>query len=145
MQFTFLYHIYYLYYFNPKVTRRLLWRTSDRQWPSLYLALSGLTYEIHVFLNLIRVPTARGKQGKWQQQKKLSGKTQGIWKFCQNTGKTQGIWFAQVVNSLILKVEDSIFAAKNFQKFLSQFYVCNSHKLCTVNWDREKIRKTQGI
>ena len=29
-----------------------------------------------------RVPTA---QGKWQK-KSLSGKTQGIWKFCQNTG-----------------------------------------------------------
>ena len=34
----------------------------------------------------------------------LSGKTQGIWKFCQNTGKTQGIWYAQDVISLILKV-----------------------------------------
>ena len=48
------------------------------------------------------------------QKKSLSGKTQGIWKFCQNTEKTQGIWFAQVVNSLILKVKDiSLFAAKN--------------------------------
>ena len=43
----------------------------------------------------------------------LSGKTQGIWKVCQNTGKKQGIWFGQVVNSLILKVKDiAIFAAK---------------------------------
>ena len=32
-----------------------------------------------------RVPTAQGKQGKWEK-KSLSGKTQGIWKFCQNTG-----------------------------------------------------------
>ena len=39
-----------------------------------------------------RVPTAQGKQGKWQQQNSLSGKTQGIWKFCQNAGKTQGIF-----------------------------------------------------
>ena len=48
------------------------------------------------------------------QKKSLSGKTQGIWKFCRNTGKkTQGIWFAQVVNSLILRVKDiSIFARK---------------------------------
>ena len=47
------------------------------------------------------------------QKKSLSGKTQGIWKFCPNTGKTQGILFAQVVNSLILKVKDAaIFAAK---------------------------------
>ena len=46
----------------------------------------------------------------------------------------QGIWFAQVVNSLILKVKFiSIFAA-NISIFLSwislrsQFCVCNSHK-----------------
>ena len=46
----------------------------------------------------------------------LSGKTQGIWKFCQTTGKTQGIWFARVVNSLILKVKDiSKFATKKFK------------------------------
>ena len=52
------------------------------------------------------------------QKNSLSGKTQGIWKFCQNTGKTQGIWFAQVVNSLILKVKDiSIFAVKISKKF----------------------------
>ena len=54
----------------------------------------------------------------------LSGKTQGIWKICQNTGKTQGIWFAQVVNNLILKVKDvSIFAVKisNFSWKLDMF------------------------
>ena len=54
-----------------------------------------------------------GKTGKMAKNNSLSGKTQGIWKFCQNTGKTQEIWFAQVVNSLILKVKDiSVFAAK---------------------------------
>ena len=43
----------------------------------------------------------------------LSGKTQGIWKFCQNTGKTLGIVLAEVVNVLILKVKDiAIVAAK---------------------------------
>ena len=47
------------------------------------------------------------------KKRSLSGKTQGIWKFGQNTGKTQGIWLAQVVNSLILKAKDiSKFAAK---------------------------------
>ena len=62
--------------------------------------------------DMIRVSTAQGKQGNGQK-KSLSGKTQGIWKFCQNTGKTQGIWFAEVINSLILKVKDiSIYAAK---------------------------------
>ena len=50
-------------------------------------------------------------------KKSLSGKTEGIWKFCQNTGKTEGIWLAQVVDSLILKVTDiSKFAAKNLKK-----------------------------
>ena len=80
-----------------------------------------------------RVPTAQGKQGKWPK------KTQGIWKFCQNTGKTQGIWFAQVVNSLTLKVKDiSIFTAK-ISKFFSrrislpsQFCVWNSSKSCKL-------------
>ena len=38
----------------------------------------------------MRVFTAQGKQGKWLKNS-LSGKTQGIWKFCQNTG----ILFAQ--------------------------------------------------
>ena len=47
------------------------------------------------------------------KKKSLSGKTQGIWKFCQNTGKTLGILFPQVVNSLMPKVKDiAIFAAK---------------------------------
>ena len=32
--------------------------------------------------------------GKVATTKYLSGKTQGIWKFCQNTGKTQGILYA---------------------------------------------------
>ena len=63
-------------------------------------------------INYIKVPTAQGKQGKWPKNS-LSGKTQGIRKFCQNSGKTQGNWFAQLVNSLILKVKDiSNFAAK---------------------------------
>ena len=33
-----------------------------------------------------RVPTAQGKWGNWKEKKSLSGKTQGIWKFCKNTG-----------------------------------------------------------
>ena len=58
-----------------------------------------------------------GKTGKMAKKNSLSGKTQGIWKFCQNTGKTQGILFAQVVNSLILKVKETvIFAAKKLDR-----------------------------
>ena len=51
--------------------------------------------------------------GKMAKKNPCQGKHREFGKFCQNTGKTQGILFAQVVNSLILKVKDiSIFAAK---------------------------------
>ena len=79
------------------------------------LPLVSLVIDLENQFTLYRVPTPQGKQGKQGKLPKriLSGKTQGIWKFCQNTGKTQGIWFAQVVNSLILKVKNiSVFAAK---------------------------------
>ena len=78
--------------------------------------------ETETWEEIVRVPTAQGKQGKWPKQIPCQGKhrefgnftkTQGSWKFCQNTGKTQGILFAQVINSLFLKVKDTaIFAAK---------------------------------
>ena len=56
-----------------------------------------------------RVPTAQGKQGKWPKKIPCQGKHKEFGNFA----KTQEIWFAQVVNSLILKVKDvSIFAAK---------------------------------
>ena len=64
-----------------------------------------------------RVPTAQGKQGKWPKTNSLSGKTQAIWKFCQNTGKTQGISFAQVVNSLFLKVKDTAIGQGKHREF----------------------------
>ena len=45
------------------------------------------------------------------------GKHREFGKFAKTQVKTQGIWFAQVVNSLILKVKDiSKFAAKLFLK-----------------------------
>ena len=50
-----------------------------------------------------------------------------------NFAKTQGILFAQVVNSLILKVKDiAIFAAKISifsRSWIGLFCLCNSHKL----------------
>ena len=53
-----------------------------------------------------------------------------------NFAKTQGILFAQVVNSLILKVKAiAIFAAKMSISWIglpSQLCVCNSHKLCKL-------------
>ena len=58
-----------------------------------------------------------GKTGKMAKKNSLSEKTQGIWKFCQKTGKTRGILFAQVVNSLILKVKDTAIFAANISIF----------------------------
>ena len=64
-------------------------------------------YQIKGVVLLSRVPTAQEKQGKWPKNL-----CQGKHKEFGNAAKTQGIWFAQVVNSLILKVKDiSIFAA----------------------------------
>ena len=72
------------------------------------------------------------------QKRSLSGKTQGIWKFCQNTGKTQGIWFVQVVNSLNLKVTNiAKFAAKNSQLFLK----LDSCKSCKLEQGKFAIRQ----
>ena len=64
------------------------------------------------------------------QEDSMSGK------FSQNTGQTQGIWFAQVVNSLILKLRDINFGhlPRKFPIFFSwirlpiQVCVCNSNK-----------------
>ena len=62
----------------------------------------------------IRVPTAQGKEEKWPKRFPVRENRE-----FGNCPKTQGTWFAQVLNSLILKVKDiSIFAAKiskNFQ------------------------------
>ena len=50
----------------------------------------------------------QGKQGKWQKKIPVRENRE-----FGNVAKTQGVWFAQVVNSLILKVNDVlIFAAK---------------------------------
>ena len=64
-----------------------------------------------------------------------------------NFAKTQGIWFAQVVNSLILKVKD--ICRENFQ---ISFKMDKSAKsvLCIqllvtnhVNWHRENLRSNR--
>ena len=46
-------------------------------------------------------------------KKSLSGKTEGIWKFCQNTGNLVG----SIVNYLILKVKDILVFAMDISKF----------------------------
>ena len=84
------------------------------------------------FHGYCRVPTAQGKQGKWQQQNPC----QGIWKFCQNTGNF-------VCSSCIFPESkgkgDFNICRKHFQFSLSQislpiqFCVCNSHKSCKMS------------
>ena len=65
-----------------------------------------------------RVSTALGKQGKWPQKIPVQENTENL-KILPKYGETQGILFAQVVNSLILKVKDSSrFAVKISQKKL---------------------------
>ena len=62
--------------------------------------------------------------------KSLSGKTQGIRKFCQNTGKTRGFFFAQVVNALILKVKDIVIFAKKKSIFFQKLDRSAKSVLC---------------
>ena len=79
-----------------------------------------------------RVPSAKGKKGKMAKKK---NPCQRKHREFGNLAKTQGIWFAQVVNSLILKVKDMLVFAAKISKFClkldslpSQFCICNSHK-----------------
>ena len=86
------------------------------------------------------------------QKKSLSGKTQGIWQFCQNTGKTQRISSEHRENtgnfvSSSCKCSDSKckgycdscrkkkkihFFSRSWISLPSQFCVCNTHKLCKL-------------
>ena len=61
------------------------------------------------------------------------------------SGKTQGIWFAQVLNSLILKLKDiSMFAAEipNFFEAGYVYQVSLVYVIVTnhVNWHRENLQ-----
>ena len=60
-----------------------------------------------------RVSTTRGKQGKWPKRNPCQGKHREFRSFA----KTQGILFAQVVNSLILKVKDNAIFTMKYSKF----------------------------
>ena len=72
------------------------------------MAPNLITYHRRGSICLLQGNNGTGKIAKMAPKNSLSGKTQGIWKFC----KTQGFHFAQVVNALILKVKDiAIFAA----------------------------------
>ena len=72
--------------------------TRDTSPRSVYIVLSLQVSCLSQFLSLyepygkavVRVPTA---QGNWENgpKKSLSGKTQGTWKFYQNTGKIENL------------------------------------------------------
>ena len=75
-----------------------------------------------------------------------------------NFAKTQEILFAQVVNSLILKVKDTAIFAAKISIFFPRSWIGLPSQFCyvivtnDVNWYRENLRldrentgKTQGI
>ena len=73
----------------------------------------------------------------------LSGKIQGVWKFCQNTQNL----FAQKVNALILNVKDiAIFAAKKSFFFQKLDRSTDRSVIVTnyVNWHRENLQSDMG-
>ena len=61
-----------------------------------------MLYSLGQACGLSRIPTAQGKQGKWPKIISCQVKHREF----RNFDKIQGILFAQVVNSLILKVKD---------------------------------------
>ena len=81
--------------------------TNGLLWLVAYISQTGYQCFPARFCHPTVAGYPRHRENRENGQKKfLSGKTQGIWKFCQTTGKTQESWFAQVVNYLILKVKD---------------------------------------
>ena len=52
-------------------------------------------------LEINRVSTAQGKQGKLEEKNPCQGKHKGFGHFA----KTQGVWFAQVADSLISEIK----------------------------------------
>ena len=59
----------------------------------------------------------------------LSGKTQGIWKFCQ----TQGILFVEVVKFLILKIRDIAIIAAYFRFFSMSVSLMNLSQISEIS------------
>ena len=82
----------------------------------LYCVIGWILHYVFGNIQGTHVTRKKGKTRTMTQKKSLSRKTQGIWKFCQNTGKTQGICFAQVVNSLILNSKDILIFATKISK-----------------------------
>ena len=87
------------------------------------------------------------------QKNSLSGKTQGIWKFCQNTGnfvKTQGTFFCSSSKCSdskskghcdIYRKKKTFFPLRSWIDLPIQFCVCNSHKLCKLAQGKFAVRQ----
>ena len=75
-------------------------------------ALCSVSFRL-VVVTTFRVSTAQGKQGNWLK-KIHAGKHREFGNFA----KTHGNWFAQVVNSLILKVKDILLFAVEISNFV---------------------------
>ena len=91
----------------------------------------------HRSLEVSRVPTAQGKEGKWPKEFPVRENTGNLEffskhrEFCLSTGKTQEILLAQVVNTLILKVKDiAIFATKKNLFFFKKLERSAKSVLC---------------
>ena len=87
----------------------------------------------------------KGKTGEMAKQNLCQGKHREF----GNVAKTQGIWFAQVVNSLIIKVKGVSIIAVKIPKIIflgwislpSQFCVCHSHKSCKLAQGKFAVRQ----
>ena len=77
-----------------------------------------------------------GKTGKMATKNSLSGKTQGLWKFGQNTGNLVcSSWKCSDSKSKgfcdICRKKNPFFC-RSWLGLPSQFCVCNSHKICKL-------------
>ena len=89
-----------------------------------------------------------GKTGEMAKNIPCQGKHREFGNFT----KTQGMWFAQVVNSLILKVKNNSLFALKISKFLLKLDKSAKSFFCVivtnhVNWHRKKLgsdRKNTG-
>ena len=103
-------------FFHCKSPRRDVSRVTNSEWITERAPVGGFVvvgecrgHRLGGYRGICRIPTAQGKQGKWGEKIPVRENTGNL----EILPKTQGTWFAQVVNSLILKIKNiSVFAAK---------------------------------
>ena len=113
-------------------------RQDNKHWaiPGVSHGSGAERTRLQQFCRLLQGTHGTEKTGKMTKKNPCQGKHREFGNFA----KTQGSLFAQVVNSLILKVKDTaIFAAKisiffprSWIGLPSQFCLCNIHKLCKL-------------